>query len=73
MNEQIQWRGTNVSDLSLDILKKLDATLKHHLNKRADTKHNKRTKKLKIDFKQTHNKYFVDLHAAVTAQLKAKQ
>lgn len=71
--KEIQWRGKNVSDLSHETLLKLYATLNFKLEQRASTEHNKRTEKLKIDFKLTENGYLKDLLIAIEAVLKQQK
>lgn len=71
--KEIQWRGKNVSELSHDMLLKLYATLNSKLEQRASTEHNKRTEKLKIDFKSTENGYFKQLLIAIEAALKQQK
>jgi len=71
--KKLLWRGKTVEDLPLDVLHKLQVTLQHHVSKRANTLHSKRTKKLKIDFKNTENGYLKQLQAAVEAAIKVKQ
>jgi hypothetical protein len=53
-------------------LKKTAATLQHMLDRRASSIHNKRTKKLKIEFHKSDNGHFNKLQAAVAAELEKR-
>ena len=60
---------TAIAALSDDKLKAVHASLKKMAASRAATKHNKRTKKLKIDFKQSENNHFNLLMATAEAEI----
>lgn len=63
----------DISNTDTATLQKVANTLQHMLNRRAGTTHNKRTKKLKIDFKSSGNGHFNKLQAAVAAELGKRQ
>jgi hypothetical protein len=62
-----------VSSLPDDKLKQMHQTLLSMKQSRQQTKHNKRTKKLKINFNQSHNAHFNQLVEAVEAELKQRK
>ena len=64
---------TDIPNTDTIVLQKVAATLQHMLDKRFGTKHNKRTKKLKIDFKSSGNGHFNKLQAAVAAELEKRK
>jgi hypothetical protein len=60
---------TDIPNTDTTTLKKVAMTLQHMLDRRASTVHNKRTKKLKIDFKTSDNGHFNKLREAVALEL----
>ena len=63
---------TDIPNTDTATLKKFAATLQHMLDRRANTVHNKRTKKLKVNFKTSENEHFNKLQVAVAAELKKR-
>ena len=59
----------DISNTDTATLTKLHNHLQHMLDRRAGTVHNKRTKKLKIDFKSSGNGHFNKLLEAVKLEL----
>ena len=64
---------TDISNTDTATLTKLHNHLQHMLDRRAGTVHNKRTKKLKIDFKSSDNLHYNNLVAAVAAELEKRK
>ena len=63
----------SIDSLPDDKLKLMHKTLLAMLNQRQNTKHNKRTKKLKINFRESENTHFNNLMSAVKAELEKRK
>ena len=64
---------TGVGHLSDEKLKQSYVTLCGMLKARQSTKHNKRTKKLKIDFNTSGNGHFNDLMKSMQFEIKKRK